>query len=425
MWFHETVKRCARLAGGLIVALAGWACADPTEPVDLYVAAIDFVNDPEVDNRIDYEISGKNFDAPHLQVGERVFSVDALEPYLDLRDERRLIPEFDEPAPHLRDTPMHLRVGFGQRGQLAAQRLHVVVQGVLHSMSEPARSPVPVLVFEGEVDLSEPLDLVTDRLPSRTDLYRLQLSWQLNDAACISDCARSRFVTRHLIPTLWRRPRPEAPRYKRMLLWSAQFGAGEWPDGPPDAPETRQSEREISLAMLDGIATLAQSEGRSYGAFARPEYDGEVDGVDVWLDFPRSACGEFKFALMALIEYQGIDAQWGVLEFLHPASTRLSQYVTYDVPAMGRESQVWYHTNHAFAVVNGEIFDATYNGYAPTIGEFEDNLFAKFCYGQDEPCRTTRDWCDDPPKDGVNCIDNPPGYDPELGFVFYTGDSYN
>ncbi len=97
-----------------------------------------------------------------------------------------------------------------------------------------------------------------------------------------------------------------------------------------------------------------------------PDYDGVVDGVAVWLDFPRSACREFKHGLMAVIEYQGIAAKWGVLEF----------------------------------------------------------LFAQFCYGQAEPCQTTADWCDDPPDEGVNCIGNPPGYDPDLGFVSYDGDSY-
>lgn len=421
MCFDTPVKCAARWVFTALWAATLTACGEAKVPVDLFVASIDFVNDPALNNRYDYEISGHDFDDEHTLVQGRVFSVEGPQGWVLTHQGRRLIADFDEPAPHRRQTPMSLEVRWGQAPELQASKVVVAVQGELRSTTAPTMPALPVLSYDGEVDLNAPLTLVTQDLPSRVDLYTLVLSWQLSPADCVADCEPRTFETHHAIPTFLRDPRPEVPRYKRMMLWSASFGAGQWIDGPDPA----ETERAISMAMLEGFATLHEAEGKSYGAFPRPTYDGQVDGVDVWLDFPRSACGEFKFGLMALIEYQGIDAQWGVLEFLNPGSDHFSQYATYDVPALGRDSRVWYHTNHAFTVVNGEVFDPTYNGYAPSYAEYEDQLFAKFCYGQDEPCNTTADWCDDPPEDGVHCIDNPPGHDPELGMVFYSGDSYN
>ncbi len=407
----------------LILTTMTVACGDRTEPVQLYVSGLDFINDPAVNNRFDYEISGEDFEAEHVLVSERVFTV-GHQAQVNVTEGRLLIAEFDEPAPHRRASPMNLRVSFGQAEGFAVAKLVGTVQGVLRSTTDPDWPEVEVLNETLAVEASASIEMSTDVLPSRTDLYELELQWTLQGEDCADACPSANFVTRHLIPTLWRNPRSEAPRYKRALLWSAQFGVGDWVDEGAGDPVTLESEAAISLAMLKGFATLSKAAGKSYGAFRRPDYDGMVDGVDVWLDFPRSACGEFKHGLMAMIEYQGIDAKWGVLEFLKPGPDVFSQYVTYNVPALGRDAEVWYYTNHAFTTVNGQVYDPSYNGHAETVDKYEDQLFAQFCYGQTAPCETTADWCDDPPAEGVYCIDNPPGYDPELGFVYYEGDTY-
>lgn len=407
----------------LVLSSLALACGDRTEPAQLYVSGLDFSNDPALDNRFDYEISGADFETEHTFVDERVFTVDP-GAQINVSQGRLLIAGFDEPAPHRRSTPMNLRVVVDQAVDFDAQVVAVEVKGILRSPAHPEWPEMEVVNESLSTALSSPFELRTLPLPSRIGLYELELQWKLQGQECFGECPVATFVTRHSIPNLWRNPRPEAPRYKQMFLWSAEFGVGEWPDKGPGDPETLSSEAAISALMLEGFSNLDEAAGKSYGAFHRPEYDGMVDGVDVWLDFPRSACGEFKHGLMALIEYQGIDAKWGVLEFLNPGPDVFSQYVTYKVPALGREAEVWYYTNHAFTTVNGEVYDPTYNGHAKTVDEYEDQLFAQFCYGQTTACETTADWCDDPPADGVHCIDNPPGYDPDLGFVYYDGDTY-
>lgn len=409
------------LAAASALLLLGAACGPATEPVDLYVAALDLSSAPGLDNRFDYEVSGEDFDDPHVTVTDRVFVVEAERPEVDLDDGRRLIAGFDEPAPYLQGTPMALAASFGAAAGVDVARFDVSVQGTLRSTTDPDWPARALVQASASLDGAAPLEVVTDALPERVDVFELELAWTLAPADCkVGACAETELVTRHLVPTTWRAPREEAPRYRRAMLWSSAFAAGEWVAGA----DPKETELAIARAVLEGYATLDETAGKSYGGFPRPEYDGEVDGVDVWLDFPRSACGEQKFAVMAMIEYQGIDAKWGVLEFLDPGPDRLSQYVTYEVPALGRDPEVWYHTNHAFAVVHGHIFDGTYDRYAPTVAEYEDGLFAKFCYGKDDPCRYTSDWCSNPPEAGTYCIDNPPGHDPELGFTFYSGDSY-
>lgn len=416
MCCDEGVKPSVRTILGLSLALG--ACGPETAPVALYVAAIDFTSSAGANNRIDYEISGGEFDAPHVVVGDRVFVVEDPEPRVDVQDGRRLIADFDEPAPYVRRVPMRLRVTLGATAEAAARAIDYSVQGVLRSETEPSRAELPVLVASGSAEVGVPVELVTDDLPSRVDLYTLELIWTLRPAGC-EECLAETLSTRHLVPTTWRQPIDEAPRYRRTLVWSAKFAAGEWPEGD----RADESELALARAILDGFATLDE-EGKSYGAFPRPQYDGTVDAVDVWIDFPRSACGELKHGLQAMIEYQGVDAQWGVLEFLSTGTDRYSQYETYEVVALGRQPQVWYQTNHAFVVVKGRVLDPTYHGYAETVADYEDQLFRRFCYGKEEPCRNASDWCNHPPEPERHCIDNPPGPDPDLGFVFYSGDNY-
>lgn len=405
------------VAAAILLGGALTACGPEVEPVELYVSSLDFSDVEGFDNRHHYEISGDEFDDPHVLVEDRVWAVGT--PEVVLADDRRLNAALNEPAPYTRGTPMVITAGFGAVDPSVAS-VAVTAVGRLVSQTDEAWAPIELFSVNETVGLQDSLTVQTAPLPTRVDLYALEIAWTVAAGEETSE-----FTTRTEVPTTWRRPMDGVPRYRRAFVWSARFAAGEWPEPDSLDPEALvEAEKALADRMLSGFLTLAEDVGKSYGGFPRPDYDGYVDGVDVFLDFPRTACGEFKHGLMALIEYQGVDAKWAVLEFIAPAADKYSQYVTYDVPALGRDSQVWYHTNHAFVTVHGAVFDPTYDGRADSVADYEDQLFAQFCYGQDEPCLYTSDWCANAPKSNVHCIDNPPGRSEDLGFMLFVGDSY-
>ena len=228
-------------------------------------------------------------------------------------------------------------------------------------------------------------------------------------------------VTRPVVTT-WAAPLEDTPLYQQMLLWS-----GEWLGGTPSKAVTddvEAAEDAIALATLRGMEGLSKTDGRSYGPFPRPK---EKDNqAHVWLDFKRSACGEHRGAFMAFVEAQGVDAEWILMSFRSPSPEVLSMYETRHIAAVGRDAKSWQHYNHVVVDVNGQIYDPSYALHAPDWNAYEDDLFERYCYGEDEKCKTPGGWCQQPRPEGT-CVDNPPGFDeddPVMALDIRRGDAY-
>lgn len=221
--------------------------------------------------------------------------------------------------------------------------------------------------------------------------------------------------------TTWSEPIEGTPLYERMLLWT-----GQWLEGTPSKAVTPEAdivamEDAIALKTLRGMSAL---EGRSYGAFARPK--DKDNQAHVWLDFERSACGEYRGGLMNLVESHGVDAQWVMMSFRDPSPEVLSMYETRVIAAVGREAKVWQHWNHVAVEVNGQVYDPSYDLHAESWNAYEDDLFERYCYGEAEKCKTPKGWCQQPRPEGT-CIDNPPGFDeddPVMALTVWRGDAY-
>lgn len=422
----------------LIAALHAAACIEPLDlrpPRQAVLAAptsIHFTSAPNLHNRHHYAITQSPWGSPNIDVGDEVWRLalpaaryltpqTAGQPYALGVEAGELASAMNEPAPYTQGTPLVLDVTFDVFHAPRPAALEVKASGVLRSMTDPTREPIALFVHHETLVQQPvgyaPLRLTTGKLPARVDLYALTITWELGQQPPVT--------TRHLVPLTWRAPIRELPKFREPFVWAAAFAAGgQWPDGPRSAPQTEQSEIAISARMLAGFTTLP----KQYGSFPRPKYDGKSSGLEMFLDFPRSACGEFKFGLMALIETHGIDAQWGALHFdakeLGPLSReRLSFYKTRKIAALGREAKHWYYANHAFTVVRNQIFDPTYNVHKPSLAEYDDYMFEKYCYGESTPCKVNS-WCDTAPQDeATRCIDNPPGFKSSM-WRFFSGDSY-
>ena len=226
------------------------------------------------------------------------------------------------------------------------------------------------------------------------------------------------------VVTTWDQPIPDTPLYERMLVWTAT-----WVDGLPSravtpADQIEAAEDRIALATLRGIEELGRTEGRSYGPFPRPK---EKDNqAHVWLDHPRSACGEYRGGFMAMVEQHGVDATWVMMSFKDHSPERLSMYETREIAAVGTEPKVWQHFNHVAVEVNGQLYDPTYALHHPDWQSYEDDLFERYCYGEDSKCKTPGGWCQQPRPEG-SCVPNPPGYDPDdptMGMKVWRGENY-
>lgn len=399
---------------------------------------------PRLKNRHAYEVTQRPWGSPNVEVGEEVWRAaqpaaiylgeeEPAAPFALGLGEGEFAAAFNEPAPYTQGTPMRLTADIGWYGPADRMpaKLQVGVIGALVSMTDPELKPIPILDTRASLTkhAQGPTRFVGFKadsapLPTRLDLYMLELRWTILPQECGGPCpGLAQGVTRHRVPLTWREPRPELPRFREPFIWAAAWGAGVWPDGPPAAAATADSEIALSRKMLEGFSGLDRL-GKSYGSFPRPRYDGKNSGLEMFLDFPRSACGEFKYGLMALIETHGIDAKWGALHFDKHGKDILSFYKTRPIAALGREQKHWYYANHAFTMVRGHVLDPTYDVYRPSLAEYDDFMFEKYCYGEETPCKVNS-WCDTPPTDeAARCIDNPPGFDRDGSFRFYTGDGY-
>ncbi len=393
---------------------------------------------PGADDRVYYVISGNRFNDRHLAVGDLVWRVGSAadqaersapptRPIVD--EEGWLQPDFEQPAPFVMARPVFIMADLAWfEAEPAPDALEVTVAARLWSSTHPGREPDDLgmtkqRVFADRSGRYSGFEATLRPLPARVDVFYLELTWSIAACTTDSDCrSLPPATTLHTIVSLWKAPRPGVPLYKRTLVWSSRWAAGEWSTAPSDR---RSVEAEISRRLLTGFGTLNDTDDRTYGGFDRPTYDGVVDGVDVFLDHKQCACGEFKHALMAMIEYQGIDAQWGVLQFDDRGPGRLSYYRTKTISALGREIKHWYHWNHAFVLVNDRVYDPTYGLEAESIAAFEDLLFAHYCQGEEGDCSDGSSYCYDPPDDlGRDCVVNPPGLAADFPFRFYRGDSY-
>ncbi len=226
------------------------------------------------------------------------------------------------------------------------------------------------------------------------------------------------------VVTTWAEPIAGTPLYERMLIWTAT-----WLEGLPARSVTPEDQVEaaedrIALAVLRGIEAMGDRGERSYGAFMRPK--DKDNQAHVWLDNKQSACGEYRGGYMAMVEQHGVDAQWVMMSFRKPSPETFSMYETREIAAVGTEPKVWQHWNHVAVEVNGQLYDPTYALHHPTWGEYEDDLFARYCTGEEDKCKTPGGWCQQERPEG-SCVDNPPGYDPDdpaMGMKVWRGDDY-
>ena len=391
----ETTYRFVLVA---VAALWSTGCVDAATgtAVALFPARIELLDAPGLDNRHDYEISGADWDAPHRTVGDTVFVSEA-RPHLDGLGRLGFI--MNEPAPYTAGTPLALRITTG--AALASTRdleLQWVLSASLRSTTDVDLAPVELGTFSGVATRRDGAEaaivLELGPLPDRVDVWTLVLEWELSaeDPGYVGDLAGEGIVE-IVVPTLLADPVAEAPRYKQALLWSATWGAGEW---DRDDPETAHA---IARRMTEGIRTL-EDEGHSYGSFPRPPRAEIDDRVNVYLDFDRTACGEHRGILMALIEYHGIDASWVWYRFPDDSDDEFvtganTHYATRVISAVGREPKVWRMTNHIVVDVAGRIYDPTYTVIKDSWQEYEDWMFERYC-------RQT--------FLGFECVPNPAGY---------------
>ncbi|MFT5587293.1 MAG: hypothetical protein ACI9VR_004901 [Cognaticolwellia sp.] len=254
------------------------------------------------------------------------------------------------------------------------------------------------------------------QVPERLDKLSLTLTYQLPDVGP--------YQSEHILVTTWDKPLQGTPLYRRPLLWMAEWGAGTPARSVIPLELQDAAENELALKALRGLYQLGIDEGRTYGSFPRPK---EKDNqAHVFLDHPQCACGEYRGILLNLIEEQGIDGNWVLMAFRNPSLDALSMYETREIAAVGTEPKVWQHWNHVAVEVNGQVYDPTYNLHHPDFPSYEDDLFERYCYGEEEKCKTPGGWCQQPRPEGT-CIDNPPGFDPdgpEGAMLVKRGDKY-
>ncbi|MBU1239644.1 hypothetical protein KKF84_03115 [Myxococcota bacterium] len=394
--------------------------------------------------RIFHEITGPDWETPNIPVGDVVFVGDNGE----LDSFNRFFTEgLDEPAAFVSGTTVNIAVHLkALSGTWFAGRISLSATWQPLIISDGSAA----VVASRMIDVSRLTDDGTDvimstvSLPSTVDIMELEIRYSLDGTAFkesegSNHLVNQVFTTNHLLPLSLRQPISGTPVYGQSMLWASEWAAGlrdiaaaEEDEEPNRSQSTEEEEdtfgdegleleHQVALRMMHGVYGLS-SEGKSYGPFPRPlEKDNRAH---VYIDFPRSACSEYRGILMSLIEYHGVDAQWKSIAFLNPSSTWYSMYETIPIAASGREVQVWRHINHVFVQVNGQIYDAVYDLHSPNFSTYEDTLFASYCFGEDEACDTPDGWCNNPRPADRPCVENPPGLDPSLGMTIGEGEIY-
>ncbi len=387
------------------------ACTDPakksqttplTDPV--VTASIDFAGT----GRIMYKITGPTWDTPNVEVNERLFEL--VDGHLNERGE--LVPEVLHLAAYASGSTAAITVTPAWREDGAPPEGTYRFTGVL-TASDGTELPW----FDVSGALTPTADgyapVVFEAAPLPASTARV---WELafTHAYTVAGKTTARTHYQELAQT-WRAPLPGTPQYQQILRWG-----GEWIDATvEDLGEP--TENQLAETLLFGMNALADL-GYRYGPFPRPS--NITDRAEVFLDFKQSACGEFRGFYMALVETQGIDANWLWFWFNKPSSTWYSMYETIVIAALGRSAQVWRYQDHIVVEVNGVVYDPTYIVTKPDATAYEDFMFARFCYGEDEACRHASDWCTVPGGPQGICIDNPPGHDPDIGPGRFRGEDY-
>ncbi len=402
-----------KLAAWAAISTLCWltACADPakkshstplTDPIA--TATIDFTGA----GRINYKITGPTWETPNIEVTARLFELTEGQ----LNDRGELVPEVLHMAAYASDATALLTVTTAWRGEGEAPAGTYRLTGVLTATDG---TELPWFDVSGELAPAaagyEAITIEAAPLPTATARV-----WELAMTHAYTVAGQTYSHTHYQeVAQTWRAPLPGTPLYQQILRWG-----GEWIDA---AVEDRgePTENQLAETLLLGMNHLADL-GYRYGPFPRPTTI--VDRAEVFLDFKQSACGEFRGFYMALTETQGIDSNWLWFWFNKPSSTWYSMYETIVIAALGRTPQVWRYQDHIVVEVNGVVYDPTYVVTKPDADAYEDFMFARFCYGEDEACRHASDWCTLPGGPQGVCIDNPPGYDATIGPGRFRGEDY-
>ena len=363
------------------------------------------------EGRIHYTVTGPTWDDPNIDVGDVVFR----DPR-DVDDSGYLTSSHDYLAAYVSGaTPVIEITPQWQSPEPAPSDIQYDITAVLYWHGDPVMELGEV---SGTLDASgdgfEPITITAaTALPVLTAReYEAEISYKYT----VSGTTYS-FSTRHILVTTWKAPVEGTPLYGKILRWGAEWLDNHFPDTGPGM------ENQIAERLLKGMASLADL-GYRYGPFPRPSWEEIKDRAEVFLDFKQSACGEFRGFFMALVESQGIDANWLWFWFNEPSSTAYSMYETIYIAALGTEPQVWRYQDHIVVEVNGVVYDPTYLVIAPDADTYEDFMFARFCYGEDRPCQTASDWCTLPGGPQGICTDNPPGYVEGVSPHRFRGDDY-
>ncbi|MDA3863587.1 MAG: hypothetical protein PF689_06920 [Deltaproteobacteria bacterium] len=402
-----------------------FGCSTKSEVLPSFVPeSISFLASDDKNNRIYHEITGPTWETPNVSVEDQVFILQ--NGWLDSQNQLNT-KGLDEPAAYIAGTPLEIKFDFRFANEKDADNqpvkldLKLILDSQYTDIYAGKVLAIKSFPLTGMVSDATTLKISTDNLPQIVDVYQLTIEYSLEK----EDGEKENYFTRHLLPVSLQRPIAGTPVYHRSMLWASKWAAGFFlPDNTEEEEndeDMEELEHQISLKMIRGVFGL-EEEGYSYGPFPRPE---EKDNrAHVFLDFKRTACSEYRGILMALIEYHGIDAQWLTMSFNNYSSSWYSMYETRKIRASGREAQVWRHYNHVVVMVNGRIYDAVYNIWGEDFVDYEDNIFASYCYGEDEECVSPDGWCNYPPPDDRPCLENPPGFDESLGMSITTGERY-
>jgi len=358
--------------------------------------------------RIYYEITGPDWDTPNVAVGDTlVVSGQARVDGDVVLPERNWMAAYASDAtPLLTFQPAWSGPGetapegtYQLRGTLvdsAGVELELFsAQGALASL-EGSYAPIPVTAVQLPHDTAKVYTLVIEHTYTTGE-------------------ATYHRVTNTEFAQVWRAPLPNTKLYQQIIRWGSSWIDAHVEDlGEP-------TENQIADLLLLSLPKLVPL-GYRYGSLVRPvPY---TNKAEVFLDYKQSACGEFYGFFMDLVETQGIDANYLIFMFPNPTPDWYSMYQTIDIAALGRESKVWRYGDHGLTEVNGRVYDPTYLLIKENADEYEDYLFANFCYGAEGKCGRGNTWCLIPDGPQGICADNEPGYDPDLGFVRYRGETY-
>jgi len=393
---------------GLLPTLA--ACDEPQEkklPLledPLRTGQIDFGGT----GRIYYEITGPDWDTPNVAVGDTLVVMGEARVKGDLE----VLPEQNHLAAYASDaTPL---VTFQPEwvGEGAPPAGTYRFRGVLVDRAEQG---LELFDVQGDLEPREagyaPIQVTAAALPHDTaKLWELVISHQyVADGVIYGRTTRTEFAQ------TWKAPLPNTKLYQQILRWGSEWINGTFED------LGESTENQLADTLLLSMWKLIPL-GYRYGSLVRPvPY---TNKAEVFLDYKQSACGEFYGFFMDLVETQGIDANYLIFIFPNPTPDWYSMYQTIDIAALGRESKVWRYSDHGLVEVNGRVYDPTYTLIFENADQYEDHLFASFCYGAEGKCGRGNAWCLTPDGPQGICAPNEPGYDPELGFERWRGETY-